>query len=147
MGFFTISIYPARRLAARALGMYSRTIEVLDQRGIAERFISQGTLHKAVHFHIPLDISDFPTRQNYTLGLEQHRIERILAEWVDELKVPILRGCEVAGFAQDDASIKVTLADGQTLRAQYLVGCDGGRHRIRWLRCDDELVDHRGHDD
>jgi 3-(3-hydroxy-phenyl)propionate hydroxylase len=110
----------------RASGLHSRTIEVLDQRGIADRFLSQGQRYPAVRFHISLDISDFPTRHNYVLGLTQNHIERILADWVGELGVPIHRGCEVTGFAQDDTGVDVQLADGQTLRAQYLVGCDGG---------------------
>src|SRR5213075_2073382 len=54
---------------SRAGGLHSRTIEVLDQRGIAERFLSQGQVLPVVHFHVPLDISAFPTRHNYTLGL------------------------------------------------------------------------------
>jgi 3-(3-hydroxy-phenyl)propionate hydroxylase len=119
------------RIGPGALGLHSRSIEVLDQRGVAERFISQGTTYKAVHFQIPIDISDFPTRHNYTLGLKQNHIERILAEWVDELEVPILRGREVAGFTQDESGVDVTLADGERLRAEYLVGCDGGRSLIR----------------
>src|SRR6185437_6476069 len=84
-----------------------------------------------VSFHIPLDISDFPTRHNYVLGLSQNHIERILAAWVDELAVPIHRGREVTGFAQDDTSVEVELSDGQSLRAEYLIGCDGGRSLIR----------------
>lgn len=119
------------RIGPGALGLHSRTIEILDQRGVAERFISQGTKHKSVHFHIPLDISDFPTRHNYVLGLKQNHIERILAEWVEELAVPILRGREFAGFTQDETQVDVTLADGERLRAEYLVGCDGGRSLIR----------------
>ncbi len=79
----------------------------------------------------PLDISDFPTRHNYGLGLWQNHIERILAGWVGELAVPIYRGREVTGFAQDDTGVDVELSDGQTLRAEYLVGCDGGRSLIR----------------
>jgi 3-(3-hydroxy-phenyl)propionate hydroxylase len=119
-------------VGSRAGGLHSRTIEVLDQRGIAERFIAQGTVHKAVHFHLlPLDISDFPTRHNYVLGLWQSHIERILAEWAAELAVPSYRGREVTGFAQDDAGVDVALADGGSLRAQYLVGCDGGRSVVR----------------
>jgi 3-(3-hydroxy-phenyl)propionate hydroxylase len=116
---------------SRAGGLHARTIEVLDQRGIADRFISQGQLHKVVHFHVPLDISDFPTRHNYVLGLWQNHIERILAEWVGELAVTIYRGREVTGFAQNDIGVDVALSDGQSLRAQYLVGCDGGRSLIR----------------
>ncbi len=80
---------------------------------------------------IPLDISDFPTRHNYGLALWQNRIERILAAWVDELAVPIYRGREVTGFAQDDTGVDVELSDGGSLRAKYLVGCDGGRSLIR----------------
>ena len=119
-------------VGARAGGLHSRTIEVLDQRGIAERFISEGTLHPAVGFAMTfMSISDFPTRHNYTLGLFQGHIERILAEWVGELKVPIYRGREVTGFAQDDTGIDLEVSDGQRFRAQYLVGCDGGRSVIR----------------
>jgi 3-(3-hydroxy-phenyl)propionate hydroxylase len=118
-------------IGSRAGGLHSRTIEVLDQRGIADRFLSQGQVHKVVHFHIPLDISDFPTRHNYVLGLWQNHIERILAGWVDELAVPIYRGHEVTGFAQDDTGVDVELSDGNSLRAEYLVGCDGGRSLIR----------------
>ena len=117
---------------ARAGGLHSRTIEVLDQRGIAERFVSQGQKYPAVGFHmIKLSIGDFPTRHNYLLGLSQNRSEPILAEWVGELKVPIYRGREATGFAQDDTGVDVALSDGQSLRAEYLVGCDGGRSVIR----------------
>jgi 3-(3-hydroxy-phenyl)propionate hydroxylase len=116
---------------SRAAGLNSRTLEVLDQRGVADRFISQGQKHPAVHFHVPLDISDFPTRHNYTLGLWQRHTERILAEWVGELGVPIHREQEVAGFTQDDSGVDVSLARGGRLRAEYLVGCDGGRSVVR----------------
>jgi 2-polyprenyl-6-methoxyphenol hydroxylase-like FAD-dependent oxidoreductase len=80
---------------------------------------------------IRLDISDFPTRYNYGLGLRQNHIERILAGWVGELAVPIYRGREVTGFEQDDTGVDVAVSDGLSLRAQYLVGCDGGRSLIR----------------
>ena len=117
---------------SRAGGLLSRTIEVLDQRGIAERFVSAGQVYPAHGFAlIPLDISDFPTRHNYVLGLWQSHFERILAAWVDELEVPILRGCEVVGFAQDDTGVDTELSGDTTLRAEYLVGCDGGRSLIR----------------
>jgi 3-(3-hydroxy-phenyl)propionate hydroxylase len=116
---------------SRAGGLHARALEVLDQRGIADRFVSQGQRHSVVHFHIPLDISDFPTRHNYVLGLWQNHIERILAEWVGELPVAIYRGREVTGLAQDDTGVLVELSDGQPLRAQYLVGCDGGRSVVR----------------
>ncbi len=80
---------------------------------------------------IPLDISDVPTRHTYGLALWQNHIERILAGWVGELGVPIYRGREVTGFAQDDTGVDVDLSDGPSLRADYLVGCDGGRSLIR----------------
>jgi 3-(3-hydroxy-phenyl)propionate hydroxylase len=117
--------------SARAGGLHSRTIEVLDQRGIAERFLSQGQTHKFVGFHVPLDMSDLPTRHNYLLALRQPHIERILAEWVGELRVPIVREREVTGFAQDDGGVEVELSGGERLRADYLVGCDGGRSLVR----------------
>ena len=117
---------------SRAGGLHSRTIEVLDQRGIADRFVSAGQQHPNVGYAlIPLDISDFPTRHNYVLALWQSRFEPILADWVDELGVPTLRRCEVVGFTQDDTGVDVELSGGASLRTQYLVGCDGGRSRIR----------------
>jgi len=117
---------------SRAGGLHSRTIEVLDQRGIAERFLSEGQAFPAVGFAgIPLDISDFPTRHNYLLALWQSIFESILADWVEELEVPILRGLEVVGFAQDDTGVDVELSDDTSLRAEYLVGCDGGRSLVR----------------
>ena len=116
----------------RAGGLHARTIELLDQRGIADRFLSEGQKYPVVGFHhIQLSISDFPTRHNYVLGLGQKHIERILAGWIAELPVRIYREREVTGFAQDDAGVDVELGDGQRLRARYLVGCDGGRSVIR----------------
>ena len=95
-------------------------------------FLSQGQVAQVAGFSvIPLDISDFPTRHHYGLGLWQNHIERILAGWVGELAVPIYCGREVTGFAQDDTGVDVALSDGESLRADYLVGCDGGRSLIR----------------
>jgi 3-(3-hydroxy-phenyl)propionate hydroxylase len=117
---------------ARALGISSRTIEVLDQRGIADRFLAAGQTAQVTGFAVTrLDISDFPTRHNYGLALRQKHIERLLAEWVTELRVPILHGHDITSFTQHGAGVDITLADGQSLRAQYLVGCDGGRSVIR----------------
>ncbi|WP_298373686.1 FAD-dependent monooxygenase [uncultured Bradyrhizobium sp.] len=121
-------------IGARAGGLHARTIEVFDQRGIGDRFVALGTRHPAVLFHshlVPLEIGDFPTRRNFTLGLRQNHIERVLSEWAGELAVPIERGREVTGFAQDDDGVDVALSDGQRLRALYLVGCDGGRSIVR----------------
>ncbi len=117
---------------SRALGITARTIEVLDQRGIADRFLAAGQIAQVAGFAgIRFDLTDFPTRHNYGLGLRQKHIERILADWVTELGVPILYGREVAGFTQDDDGVNLRLADGQALQARYLVGCDGGRSLVR----------------
>src|ERR687884_198032 len=119
-------------IGARAGGLHARTIEVLDQRGIADRFLSQGKVAQVAGFAwIPLDISDFPTRHNYARVLWQNHIERILADWVSELAVPIYRGRDATDFAQDDTGVDVELSDGPSLQAEYLVGCDGGRSLIR----------------
>jgi 3-(3-hydroxy-phenyl)propionate hydroxylase len=117
---------------SRSGGLHSRTIELLDQRGIADRFLSQGKAAQVASFSwIPLDMSDLPTRYNYGLGLWQAQFEHILAGWIDELGVRIDRGVEVTGFSQDDNGVDVRLSDGQSLRAAYLVGCDGGRSVVR----------------
>jgi 2-polyprenyl-6-methoxyphenol hydroxylase-like FAD-dependent oxidoreductase len=119
-------------LGSRSGGLHARTIEVFDQRGIADRFLAEGQVAQVAGFSmISLDISDFPTRHPYGLGLWQNHIERILADWAEELEVTIHRGREVTGLAQDDAGVDVELSDGQALRARYLVGCDGGRSRVR----------------
>jgi 2-polyprenyl-6-methoxyphenol hydroxylase-like FAD-dependent oxidoreductase len=115
----------------RAGGLHARTIEVLDQRGIADRFLAAGQVMQIVSFVVPLDISDFPTRHNYGLALGQRDFEHVLAGWIEELHVPILREHEVRGFTQDEQGVDVALSDGTSLRAQYLVGCDGGRSVVR----------------
>src|SRR5437016_961176 len=119
-------------IGSRSGGLHSRTIEVLDQRGIVDRFLSLGKVAQIARFAgAPLDISDFPTRHNYGLALWQRHIECILAGWVGELEVTLYRGREVTGFAQDDTGVDVALSYGQSLWAEYLVGCDGGRSLIR----------------
>jgi 2-polyprenyl-6-methoxyphenol hydroxylase-like FAD-dependent oxidoreductase len=117
---------------SRAGGLHARTLEVLDQRGIAERFLSEGQVAQVAGFaSISLDISDFPTRHPYGLGLWQNHIERILSAWVDGLAVATYRGREVTGMRQDDAGVDILLSEGESLQAEYLVGCDGGRSLIR----------------
>jgi 2-polyprenyl-6-methoxyphenol hydroxylase-like FAD-dependent oxidoreductase len=119
-------------VGSRAGGFHSRTIEVLDQRGVAGRFLAEGKVAQAAMFGTTaVDMSDFPTRHPYSLGIWQNQIERIMAAWVAELSVPIHYGCEVTGFAQDEAGVDVQLSSGEPLRAQYLVGCDGGRSLVR----------------
>ena len=116
--------------SSRAGGLLTRSIEMLDQRGIAERFVSEGQKHQVSMFEGATFVN-LPTRHNYVLGLWQKHIERIMAGWVDELGVKILRGREVTGFRQDESGVAVQISQSETLRAQYLVGCDGGRSLIR----------------
>jgi 3-(3-hydroxy-phenyl)propionate hydroxylase len=121
-------------VGSRAGGFHSRTIELFDQRGVAERFLEEGkTAQAAIFATTLLDMSDFPTRHPYALGIFQNKIERIMAAWIAELPIQIEYGQEVIGFAQDRAGVEVRLADGDSHRAQYLVGCDGGRSLIRKL--------------
>jgi 2-polyprenyl-6-methoxyphenol hydroxylase-like FAD-dependent oxidoreductase len=124
---------PNQELAGlRAGGLHSRTLEILDQRGIVGRFLAEGQTAQVAGFGASrLDISDFPTRHPYALGLWQNHIERILAGWVNELRVPIHHALEVTGFTQDEAGVDVALSDGRAFRAEYLVGCDGGRSLMR----------------
>lgn len=119
-------------VGSRAGGLHARTIEVFDQRGVAERFLSQGQRGQVAGFSfIPLDIGDFPSRHNYGLALRQNHIERIMGEWVAELPVTFYRGLDVTGLAQDDGGVDVEVEGGRTFRAEYLVGCDGGRSIVR----------------
>jgi 3-(3-hydroxy-phenyl)propionate hydroxylase len=142
---------------ARAGGLHARTIEVLDQRGVADRFVEAGKVMQIQGFgRTPLDISDLPSRRNYGLALPQVQTELLLAAWVRELGVPAMREREMTGFTQDDTGVDVALSDGTSIRAEYLIGCDGGRSVIRkaagiefagwapstsWLMADVEMVE------
>lgn len=119
-------------VGSRARGFHSRTIEILDQRGIVDRFLAEGRAAHGLSFaNTALELASLPSRHPYTLGLGQSHFERILLGWVEELGVPVRRGLEVTGFAQDDAAVDVHLAAGDLLRTGYLVGADGGRSVIR----------------
>jgi 3-(3-hydroxy-phenyl)propionate hydroxylase len=121
------------RVGGRAGGLHARTLELLDQRGIVDRFLAEGKTHPRVSFHAALDISDFPTRHNYLLALPQEKTERLLAAWADALNVRVHRDQEVEDVATDDGGVDVTTTNGARLRARWLVGCDGGRSKIRKL--------------
>jgi 2-polyprenyl-6-methoxyphenol hydroxylase-like FAD-dependent oxidoreductase len=119
-------------VGSRAGGFHSRTIEVLDQRGVADRFLAEGKVVQAATFGTAvLDMSDFPTRHPYSLGIWQNAIERIMAGWIRQLPVHLRYGREVTGLTQDDTGVEVRMADGVSLRSQYVVGCDGGRSLMR----------------
>ena len=142
-------------IGSRAGGLHSRTIEVLDQRGIADRFLSEGQVAQVAGFaRFRLDISDFPTRHNYGLALWQNHIERILAGWVGELAVPIYRGREVTSFAQDRhrrrrrAVRRPVAAGGVSRRVRRRTQPDpqSSRHRVPRVGSDDELPARRGRD-
>lgn len=119
-------------VGSRAGGFHARTLEVLDQRGVVERFLGEGRPAQAVMVASSvLDMSDFPTRHPYSLGIWQNQIESIMAAWVAELGLSVQYGREVVGLSQDDRTVAVQLADGATMTAGYLVGCDGGRSVLR----------------
>ena len=120
----------------RALGLHVRSIEVMDQRGLLDRFLALGTKYPlAGHFAAitkpPVEHLD--TTHPYTLGIRQTLVEPILIEHATEVGADIRRGCELVGLSQDDEGVTAELADGTTLTARFLVGCDGGRSTVRKL--------------
>ncbi|KJK36474.1 FAD-dependent oxidoreductase [Lentzea aerocolonigenes] len=120
----------------RALGMHARSVEILDQRGIVDRFLELGTKHPLAGFFAGIDKpapERLDTKYPHTLGLPQPITERLLTEHAVELGAVVRRSCEVVGLSQDDEGVTVSLADGSSLRARYLVGCDGGRSTVRKL--------------
>ncbi len=121
-------------IGMRAGGLHMRTLEVLDQRGLGDRFVAEGERFQMAPFHdVMLDVSDTPTRRNYFLALPQKRFEAMLADRVAELGVPFYRGCELSDFSQSEEAVETRLADGRQLRSTYLVGCDGARSAVRKL--------------
>ncbi|MEV6967978.1 FAD-dependent monooxygenase [Hamadaea sp. NPDC051192] len=122
----------ARTVESRAGGLHVRTMETLDQRGILEPFLEGGRRRPGVHFAgIPLDLSAVATRHPFLLVITQSEVERILAEHAAQSGAQIRRGAELASFTQDDSGVTVELTDGSRVRADYLVGCDGGRSTVR----------------
>jgi rifampicin monooxygenase len=119
----------------RALGLHVRTIEVLDQRGLLERFLEQGRQYPVGGFFagIPKPAPQLDTAHAYVLGIPQTVTDRLLAERAAELGAEIRHSCELVGLSQDDDGVTVELADGTQLRSRYLVGCDGGRSTVRKL--------------
>jgi rifampicin monooxygenase len=119
----------------RALGLHARSIEVMDQRGLLERFLALGKKYPVISFAgIPKPPPDrLDTAHPYVLGIPQPTIDRLLTEHAIEVGVEIRRGCELVGVSQDEDGVTVELADGTELRSRFLVGCDGGRSTVRKL--------------
>jgi 2-polyprenyl-6-methoxyphenol hydroxylase-like FAD-dependent oxidoreductase len=120
----------------RSLGLHARSIEVMDQRGLLERFLALGTQYPVGGFFaaIPKPAPErLDTAHAYTLGIPQPLTDRLLTEHAVELGVEIRRGRAVVGLTQDDDGVTVELDDGTRLRSRYLVGSDGGRSTIRKL--------------
>ncbi|MFF5369055.1 rifampin monooxygenase [Streptomyces sp. NPDC013187] len=120
----------------RALGLHVRSIEMLDQRGLLERFLAEGSKHPLGGFFAGLAKpapARLDTAHGYVLGIPQPVTDRLLAEHAAELGAEIRRGCELVGVSQDDDGVTAELADGTRLRSRYLVGCDGGRSTVRKL--------------
>jgi 2-polyprenyl-6-methoxyphenol hydroxylase-like FAD-dependent oxidoreductase len=120
----------------RALGLHARSIEVLDQRGLLDRFLPLGTQYPVGGFFAGINKpapDRLDTAHPYVLGIPQPTTERLLIEHATELGVEIRRRCELVGLSQDDHGVTVDLADGTQLRSRYLVGCDGGRSTVRKL--------------
>jgi 2-polyprenyl-6-methoxyphenol hydroxylase-like FAD-dependent oxidoreductase len=118
----------------RALGMHARSIEVMDQRGVLERFLALGKTYPLGGFFAGIAKpapQRLDTTHPYVLSIAQPVIDRLLAERAVELGAQIRRGCAVASLSQDEQSVDAELADGTRLRARYLVGCDGGRSTVR----------------
>ncbi len=120
----------------RALGLHARSIEVMDQRGLLERFLELGTKYPLHGFFAAISKPTperLDTSHGYVLGIPQTIIDRLLEEHAAELGAQIRRGCELVGLSQDEGGVSAELADGTTVRARYLVGCDGGRSTVRKL--------------
>ncbi|MEU9169849.1 rifampin monooxygenase [Streptomyces sp. NPDC048420] len=119
----------------RALGLHVRSIEVLDQRGLLERFLAHGRKSRVGGFFAAIDRPwpDLDTAHGYILGIPQTVTDRLLAEHAVEAGAEIRRGCELVGLSQDEEGVTVELADGTRLRSRCLVGCDGGRSTVRKL--------------
>ena len=120
----------------RALGLHVRSIEVMDQRGLLERFLAHGKQYPLGGFFAAIDKpapDRLDTAHAYVLGIPQTTTDRLLAEHAEQLGTEIRRGCELAGLSQDEDGVTAGLTEGTQLRSRYLVGCDGGRSTVRKL--------------
>ncbi|APE19944.1 MULTISPECIES: rifampin monooxygenase Rox [Streptomyces] len=121
---------------SRAQGLHVRSIEVMAQRGLLERFLERGHTVAVGGFFAGLATSwpeRLDTAHSYVLAVPQVITEQLLAEHATALGAEIRRGRALVGLRQDEDGVTVDLADGEQLRARYVVGCDGGRSTVRKL--------------
>ncbi|MGW7440386.1 rifampin monooxygenase [Streptomyces sp. NPDC054849] len=125
---------PERTGQSRGRGLHARSVEIMDQRGLLDRFLASsekfqvGGLFGGIMKPWP---DRLDTAHPYGLATPQPVTERLLDERAVELGAEIRRGCDVVGLSQDEDGVTVELADGTQLRSRYLVGCDGGRSVVR----------------
>jgi 2-polyprenyl-6-methoxyphenol hydroxylase-like FAD-dependent oxidoreductase len=139
---------------SRALAVHARTLEIFDDLGVIEPVLSAGhRIHGAnlyaegrriLHFSFDELASPYP----FAVDLPQSQTERILAARLRDLGIELERPVAVTGLHQGPAGVTVfaRLADGQivTLRASYVIGCDGAHSTVRHasgLRFDGESLD------
>ncbi|RZQ64161.1 FAD-dependent monooxygenase [Amycolatopsis suaedae] len=136
VGVRVVDRLPARSAFCRGFTLNARSLELLDRRGLAGRFLAEGPTVPFTMFadpSRPLDLTTLASDHPYVLGIPQTRTEELLEQWLAELGVPVEWGHEVVGLRAGDTGVDVTLAPGGTVRADYLVGCDGSRSTVRKL--------------
>ncbi|GAB4057225.1 FAD-dependent monooxygenase [Catellatospora paridis] len=120
----------------RIVGLHIRSIELLAMRGLLERVLERGRRRPAGAYFAAIDKpapEGLDTAHPYLLGIPQPVIVQLLEQHAIALGAQVRRGAAVTAVEQDDAGVTVALADGEQLRAGYLVGCDGGRSTVRKL--------------
>ncbi len=119
----------------RAFAVHARTLELLDARGMADELLTRGVpvYEIAPPGGATLNLRELPSRFAMLFIAPQSGTEQVLQMRTDKLGVPIVRGAEVVGLAQDDDGVTVDCADGSVVRAKYVVGCDGAHSTVRRL--------------
>jgi 2-polyprenyl-6-methoxyphenol hydroxylase-like FAD-dependent oxidoreductase len=120
----------------RAFAVHARTLELLDARGLADELVPHGVpvyeIAPAPGATLHFD-RELPSRYPMVLIVPQSGTERLLQDRAEKLGVEITRGAEVVGLNQDGAGVTLNLAGGDTLRAEYVAGCDGAHSAVRRL--------------
>ncbi|MER5950806.1 FAD-dependent monooxygenase [Streptomyces sp. NPDC001904] len=121
---------------SRALGFSARTMEEFGQRGLLEHFGDLGVIPIGHFGGMPLDYTIVPGGNFGVRGVPQARTESILHTWATGHGAEIRRGWQLTALSTDDDGVeaRATTPDGErTLRARYIVGCDGARSAVRTL--------------